>query len=446
MAWALVGYNARFKLLNIVAKPPSNTPFVTKNVQRGSRYITLGLLSAALVIYTVNRQRPSHKLSRVECAIEVCEETLKYATSNCARNHLELTDTTRRLLEAKLSASKIETQLLETHSVTTWEGLVEYLQNLRDIVQNINQCAKDVKGIQRSILLTIEAERQRQFFEGIKELREIHDTVTSASACRRGRPATTTTTEEFQPGSLPYAAPELLGPPPLTSSTSMTGKTKAAAIAGKSNSAFVSHPKSSSATPIAHSKNPAPAQDIWALGVLLYALLMGRLPFVDSFEPRLVLKILGGDFVLMLIPTGCIAVVLISFISLALPPPGPPPLLPLRLSNLTLTTNPTGTYTPPTNVNARTLAILHGCLAPRVADRWVVERVDEAAWCVGGAEASPCDSCNDSGDDEQLEIAGAAHAVSTRPCSSPWEGGSAPWIGAACGGEAGGALVVARAV
>ncbi|KAJ7366189.1 hypothetical protein DFH08DRAFT_1071775 [Mycena albidolilacea] len=149
-----------------------------------SRYITLGLLSAALVIYTVNRQRPSHKLARVECAIEVCEETLKYAKSNCARNHLELTDATRRLLEAKLSASRIGTRLLETHSVTTWEELVEYLQNLRDIVQNINQCAKDVKEIQRSTLLTIEAERQRQFFEGIKELREIRDTVVSASACR----------------------------------------------------------------------------------------------------------------------------------------------------------------------------------------------------------------------------------------------------------------------
>ncbi|KAF7365676.1 CAMK/CAMK-unique protein kinase [Mycena venus] len=64
-------------------------------------------------------------------------------------------------------------------------------------------------------------------------------------AARRGRPNTTTTTEEFQPGSLPYAAPELLGPPPLTSSTSMTGKTKAAALAGKSNSAFVTNPKAS---------------------------------------------------------------------------------------------------------------------------------------------------------------------------------------------------------
>ncbi|KAJ7897994.1 hypothetical protein B0H14DRAFT_3581622 [Mycena olivaceomarginata] len=172
-----------------------------------SRYITLGLLSAALVIYIYAKQEASENVEKYINLIlgqvygPDCEsENIFY--SNCARNHLELTDATRRLLEAKLSASKIGTRLLETHSVTTWEELVEYLQNLRDIVQNINQCAKDVKEIQRSTLvgiahvgftggdtngrfqLTIEAERQHQFFEGIEELREIHDTVVSASACR----------------------------------------------------------------------------------------------------------------------------------------------------------------------------------------------------------------------------------------------------------------------
>jgi serine/threonine protein kinase len=66
---------------------------------------------------------------------------------------------------------------------------------------------------------------------------------------------------DFPPGSLPYAAPELLHPP-------------------------------NSEIPY----RPDPAQDMWALGVVLYALLTGGLPFVDSFEPRLTMKILHGKF------------------------------------------------------------------------------------------------------------------------------------------------------
>lgn len=37
-------------------------------------------------------------------------------------------------------------------------------------------------------------------------------------------------------------------------------------------------------------------QDIWALGCVLHALLTGVLPFADSFEPRLYLKILNGEW------------------------------------------------------------------------------------------------------------------------------------------------------
>ena len=62
-----------------------------------------------------------------------------------------------------------------------------------------------------------------------------------------------------QPGSLPYAAPELV------SSEQSTMK-------------------------IASS----PAQDIWALGIILHALLTGKLPWNDAFEPRLVWRIVCG--------------------------------------------------------------------------------------------------------------------------------------------------------
>jgi hypothetical protein len=65
----------------------------------GNRYIALGFVSAALIIYAANRQRPSRKLGRVERKIQACEETLKLAKTNCARNYLELTDGTRQLLE-----------------------------------------------------------------------------------------------------------------------------------------------------------------------------------------------------------------------------------------------------------------------------------------------------------------------------------------------------------
>ncbi|KAJ7876456.1 hypothetical protein B0H14DRAFT_3130403 [Mycena olivaceomarginata] len=383
----------------------------------GSRYITLGLLSAALVIYTVNQQRPSHKLGRVERAIETCEETLK----------------------AKLSASKIETQLLETHSVTTWEELVEYLQNLRDIVQNINQCAQDVKEIQRSTLVgivyvgfTVGDTNERfpahnrgrtptPIFEGIKELREIHDTVVSAStsAWILGFPTYLMSLRSYSDGK----------PSLWIGSYIHTGSVFSVFLYLLSGFARL---KSRWEEYVELLLNPwrlhLDAPDV-CFTPGLASLLREVATTVSGESPA---KYLGHD-----LPVEAAELVLTNGV------------WPIHRSNPThtqpkptLTTPPRRHIHPPTNVKARTLAILHRCLVPRVADRWTVERVDEAAWCVSGAEASPCDSCNDSGDDEQLEIAGAAHAAKHRPRSSPREGGSLRWI---CRCEKGGALVVARA-
>ncbi|KIM29932.1 hypothetical protein M408DRAFT_328391 [Serendipita vermifera MAFF 305830] len=80
----------------------------------------------------------------------------------------------------------------------------------------------------------------------------------------------------FPPGSLPYASPELLLPP-TNSNKSL------AAPATPDEEATSAYPAN-------------PAQDVWALGCLLHALLFGRLPFADTYEPRLQMKIVRGEW------------------------------------------------------------------------------------------------------------------------------------------------------
>ena len=73
-----------------------------------------------------------------------------------------------------------------------------------------------------------------------------------------------TSTSAFAGGSLEYAAPEIL---------------RVAAASGSPERGIVS-----------------PAVDLWALGVCVYAMVVGQRPFSNRFQPRIVMAILAGDW------------------------------------------------------------------------------------------------------------------------------------------------------
>jgi MAP/microtubule affinity-regulating kinase len=134
-------------------------------------------------------------------------------------------------------------------------------------------------------------------------------------------------TQTFQPGSLPYASPELLQPHCLTH----------------------------------------PAQDVWAVGILLFTLFTGRLPFMDSYEPRLTMKIMKG------------------------------------------------VYDVPPGIGRGAERILEGCLDPSLPTRWTIARVDELAWSIGsgteGDDVTPSES------DEEFESCPASASSSMASAS-----------------------------
>lgn len=138
-------------------------------------------------------------------------------------------------------------------------------------------------------------------------------------------PPSPSLSSRIQPGSLPYASPELLLAP--------------------------------SSAPY----SPHPAQDVWALGVMLYALLTGRLAFVDSFDPRLQMKILHGAS-----------------------NRHDPRTLWHSLTNVDLHV---GAYEMPEGIGRGAEHVLRGCLERSVPSRWTIAVIDDLAWCIGSHEA-----------------------------------------------------------
>ncbi|KAJ7474791.1 hypothetical protein FB451DRAFT_1464838 [Mycena latifolia] len=136
-------------------------------------YLILALVCAFLVIYAAHHMRPSTRLSRLNDALAGATEILARAKFECLRDLLYLAETEACLLQVKLSTSKIQTSLLEARDAS-WET---YLHKIRAISHSLDRCERQVRELQTSTLLIIEAENQRKLAEHINESRGIVNTV-----------------------------------------------------------------------------------------------------------------------------------------------------------------------------------------------------------------------------------------------------------------------------
>ncbi|KAJ7490493.1 hypothetical protein FB451DRAFT_1165849 [Mycena latifolia] len=136
------------------------------------RYTLLTIVAFLALLYVIHLKRPSTQLSQLEEFVQKTESIIRDAKLHCPRDLANLLEKGVQLLKIKRAASKIQSRMLETNTLT-WK-------KYRLLSRAISDCAKSVKEIRTAVQLIIEAERQRKYTEDINEMEVI---LTTAGMC-----------------------------------------------------------------------------------------------------------------------------------------------------------------------------------------------------------------------------------------------------------------------
>ncbi|KAJ7793075.1 hypothetical protein B0H14DRAFT_2928352 [Mycena olivaceomarginata] len=137
-------------------------------------YLALGLLSTSFIIYALRHNCPAVRVDRLKNGITVVDEILTHAKAKCMCNYLALVEAETQFLRTKLTVSRLHSRLLEARSMSSWKN---YLCTILTISRALAMLEREVRDIQTSLLVLIEAAHQRKLTEDIHEGQEIVDGV-----------------------------------------------------------------------------------------------------------------------------------------------------------------------------------------------------------------------------------------------------------------------------
>ncbi|KAF8206046.1 hypothetical protein K438DRAFT_1963821 [Mycena galopus ATCC 62051] len=135
-------------------------------------YLSLGLVSASFIVYTLHYYCPSARLSRLKDTITIAEQTLNHAKVNCKRDYLALAAVETRFLRTKLTTSRLHERLLDVRDIPGWK---DYVQTMIAVSLSLSTLRRELREVHRSLLFLIEAACQRKLTQDINESQEIID-------------------------------------------------------------------------------------------------------------------------------------------------------------------------------------------------------------------------------------------------------------------------------